>query len=232
MRYPGGKGRCYQHIISVMPKHRVFIETHLGGGAILRHKRPAAVNIGVDIDKCVISTWQAMARSDLSLFEADACHFLRSYRFQGDELVYCDPPYLHETRRRQRIYRFEYSRQQHIDLLNVLLTLPCGVLVSGYRSQLYDTMLSGWRSMEFWGDSHTGPRKEVVWMNFDPPALLHDHSHLGADFRARETIKRRRRGLLSRVASLSAAERQALFVDLAVAHLAEMEQALKVGCDE
>jgi site-specific DNA-adenine methylase len=229
MRYPGGKGRCYHHIISLMPKHRVFIETHLGGGAILRHKRPATVNIGVDIDPDVISTWKKVDRRDLNLVQADACDFLRSYDFQGDEIVYCYPPYLQETRRRQRIYRFEYSRQQHIELLNILLSLPCNVIVSGYRSQLYDATLSGWRSLEFPGDSHTGPRTEVVWMNFDPPALLHDHSYLGGDFRARETIKRRRRGLMSRVASLSAEERQALFVELAAAHETEMEQALRTG---
>ena len=32
MRYPGGKGKCYQHIINLMPMHDTYIETHLGGG--------------------------------------------------------------------------------------------------------------------------------------------------------------------------------------------------------
>ena len=50
MRYPGGKFRCFQKLINLMPPHRVYIETHLGGGAVLRHKIPAEFNIGIDRD--------------------------------------------------------------------------------------------------------------------------------------------------------------------------------------
>jgi hypothetical protein len=57
MRYPGGKGRCYQHLISLMPPHRTYIETHLGGGAVLRHKRPAETNIGLEKDEAVVERW-------------------------------------------------------------------------------------------------------------------------------------------------------------------------------
>ena len=36
MTYPGGKGGngFYQKIINLIPPHDVYIETHLGGGAI------------------------------------------------------------------------------------------------------------------------------------------------------------------------------------------------------
>ena len=50
MNYPGGKGLLYQKFINLMPLHEVYIETHLGGGAIMRNKRPARRNIGIDID--------------------------------------------------------------------------------------------------------------------------------------------------------------------------------------
>jgi DNA adenine methylase len=52
MRYPGGKGAdgVYQAIINLMPKHRVYIEPFLGGGAILRHKKPAETNYAFEID--------------------------------------------------------------------------------------------------------------------------------------------------------------------------------------
>jgi len=49
MRYPGGKGKCYQHVINLMPPHSVYIETHLGGGSVLRHKRPAKRNIAIEV---------------------------------------------------------------------------------------------------------------------------------------------------------------------------------------
>ena len=52
MAYPGGKAGdgVYQRLISLMPPHEVYIEPFLGGGAIMRHKRPALLNIGIDLD--------------------------------------------------------------------------------------------------------------------------------------------------------------------------------------
>lgn len=52
MTYPGGKSGAgvYQSLINLMPPHDVYIEPFLGGGAIMRLKRPARVNIGVDLD--------------------------------------------------------------------------------------------------------------------------------------------------------------------------------------
>lgn len=60
MGYPGGKAGAgvYQTIINLMPPHEVYIEPFLGGGAILRMKRPARLNIGVDLDPAVIETWR------------------------------------------------------------------------------------------------------------------------------------------------------------------------------
>lgn len=51
MPYPGGKNGAgvYQRIISMMPPHRVYIEPFLGGAAIARLKRPASVNIAMDL---------------------------------------------------------------------------------------------------------------------------------------------------------------------------------------
>jgi hypothetical protein len=50
--YPGAKGSdgVFQRLISLMPPHRTYIEACLGTGIILRTKRPAAVNIGLDLD--------------------------------------------------------------------------------------------------------------------------------------------------------------------------------------
>ena len=60
MRYPGGKGKCFQRLINLMPEHATYIETHLGGGAVMRHKRPAQRNIGIDVDAQVIDAWRAL----------------------------------------------------------------------------------------------------------------------------------------------------------------------------
>lgn len=54
--YPGGKNGAgvYQRIINLMPPHEVYIEPFLGSGAVLAHKRPALVNIGIDLDQAAL----------------------------------------------------------------------------------------------------------------------------------------------------------------------------------
>jgi len=49
-------------------------------------------------------------------------------------LVYSDPPYLHATRSSGRRYRFDYAEADHVELLTLLTSLPCQVIVSGYPS--------------------------------------------------------------------------------------------------
>lgn len=52
--YPGGKGACYQRIINLIPQHETYIETHLGGGAVMKRKRPGWLNIGIDRNPIVL----------------------------------------------------------------------------------------------------------------------------------------------------------------------------------
>ena len=40
----------YQNILAMMPPHDTYIETHLGGGTVMRKKPPARKNIAIDID--------------------------------------------------------------------------------------------------------------------------------------------------------------------------------------
>ena len=54
MSYNGGKGNSYHKIINRIPPHRVYIEPFLGGGAVMRKKRPAKINIGLDLDLSVL----------------------------------------------------------------------------------------------------------------------------------------------------------------------------------
>lgn len=58
MAYPGGKAAVVHKLINLMPPHSTYVEAFLGGGAVMRSKRPAAYNIGVDLDAEVISGWR------------------------------------------------------------------------------------------------------------------------------------------------------------------------------
>jgi DNA adenine methylase len=51
----------YQRLICQMPPHSVYIEPFLGSGAILRLKRPAEVNIAMDLSATAIEKWRAAA---------------------------------------------------------------------------------------------------------------------------------------------------------------------------
>lgn len=207
MRYPGGKGKCYQQLISLMPPHAIYIESHLGGGAVLRNKRPARLSIGIDADAKVIERWQREQPGLCSLVHGDATEFLANYSFSGDELVYADPPYLAETRRRAKVYRHDYSTADHERLLSVLISLPCSVMLSGYDSAMYRDLLADWRCISFAAKTHVDVRQEWVWLNFDPPATLHDASHLGATYRERQTIKRRCARMVDRFGRMDPVER-------------------------
>lgn len=208
MSYPGGKGKCYQRLINLMPPHETYIESHLGGGAVLRNKRPAKANIGIDADERVIAALRQTAPTRFTLVHGDAVTFLQQYPFTGKELVYADPPYVTETRRQARIYRYEYSDADHMRLLDVLTTLPCMVMLSGYENSMYRERLSGWRKMTFCANTQVGIREECVWLNFPEPTVLHDATFLGATFRERQTVRRRHQRLVDRFHRMDPAERE------------------------
>lgn len=210
MRYPGGKGKTYQQIINLLPPHTTYIETHLGGGAVLRHKKPSPITIAIDRDPAVVERWRRDFPSLASFIEGDAWEFLASHQFEGGELVYCDPPYLPSTRRRIRVYRFDYDRHDHNRLLDLLRSLPCKVLISGYPSRVYDLRLRGWNTRTFASKTHSEVRLEKLWFNYDPPTHLHDARYLGANFRERQTFRRRLERIRRRIGSLSSQEQHFL----------------------
>jgi DNA adenine methylase len=211
MNYPGGKGGVYQRLINLMPPHEVYIETHLGGGAVMRNKRPSRRNFGIEIDPEVIQMWSADNQVGCELIHSNAITFLKDYRFTGKELVYCDPPYLRETRKKYYpLYKYEYTYEQHAELLEVIKNLPCMVMISGYRSRLYTEFLKDWHTHFFRAATHNGMAVEYVWMNYSPPEELHDYRYLGNTFRERERIKRKSKRWAAKLKSMPVLERQAL----------------------
>lgn len=199
-------GLC-QAIIAMMPPHETYIETHLGGGAIMKRKPPALHNIGIERNA------RALARFEcdypVELVHGCAHAFLVGYDYRGRELVYCDPPYLHSARSSGRRYRFDYSEQDHTALLELLKTLPCQVMVSGYPSALYDERLEGWHSLELQVMNHAGVRTEKLWFNFTLDRV-HWASLAGRNFTHRQCIKRKAANWGRRYQGLPRAERLAV----------------------
>lgn len=84
-------------------------------------------------------------------------------------LIYCDPPYVLGIRN-GRQYRFEMDDKDHEELLDALLQHRGYVIISGYDTDLYNSMLAGWTKRETTAYSQVCSKKrEVVWMNYEPP---------------------------------------------------------------
>ena len=199
-------GLC-QPIIALMPPHDTYIETHLGGGAIMRRKPPALRNIGIDMDAQPLQSFSGPY--PVEMIHGCAHRFLDDFEFGGRELIYSDPPYLHHTRTSRRRYRFEYEEQDHVELLQRLKSVPCQVIVSGYPSALYEEQLSAWRSMELQVMNQGGVRTEKLWFNFTPDRV-HWPSYAGKNFTDRQRIKRKAASWGRRYQELPRAERLAV----------------------
>jgi 16S rRNA G966 N2-methylase RsmD len=213
--YPGGKNGAgvYQAIINQMPPHQMYIEAFIGSGAIMRMKKPAISSIGIDADGDVLTAFSGDGIPNLTLIEGNAITWLAAATIlNGDTLVYLDPPYLIQTRRQHRlIYRCELTEADHLCLLKVIQELPCMVIISGYRSDLYEKELQNWRVETFQTTNRAGDiTTEYLWMNYPRPLELHDYRYLGTNFRERERIKRKKTRWVNRLESMDSLERYAL----------------------
>ena len=199
-------GLC-QPIIALMPPHDTYIESHLGGGAIMRRKPPALRNIGIDLNRRALEKFRC--DYPVELVQGCAHRFLADFAYRGRELVYCDPPYLQQTRSSGRRYRFDYEEHDHRDLLRLLKRLPCQVILSGYPSALYDELLSGWQSLELQVMNQGGVRTEKVWFNFCLERV-HWTRYTGKNHTDRQRIKRKAENWGRRYRGLPPGERLAV----------------------
>ena len=86
-----------------------------------------------------------------------------------ETLHYVDPPYMHETRNMQRgnaAYEYEMTVAGHETLLTNLQQLEGMVVLSGYRTDLYDDMLSTWLRVDREAKADGArSRVESLWLN-------------------------------------------------------------------
>jgi DNA adenine methylase len=105
----------------------------------------------------------------------DAIDIIRQHDAPGT-LHYCDPPYTHGSRseattRNGKGYRHEMSDDEHRALASVLHGVSGMVILSGYRSPLYDELYAGWHVRERRAIADGGPlapaqaRIETLWLN-------------------------------------------------------------------
>ncbi|AUN42570.1 hypothetical protein ASU32_23185 [Tsukamurella tyrosinosolvens] len=93
-------------------------------------------------------------------------------RYGGDAgtMLYCDPPYVGDVRRRNYKVEMTHSRD-HRALATALTECRATVILSGYYSELYADLYRDWHRREFISRTEQSPigrsgeRVEVVWSN-------------------------------------------------------------------
>lgn len=223
MAYFGGKLQdgVYQTIINQIPMHDRYIEPFLGGGAIMKKKRLAKINIGIEKNNPVADSFSTMLPK-VKIFNGCGIDFLRSlipqktYGRSGGytdicdppkTFIYCDPPYPYSTRGMTR-YKFDFTNIQHVELLGIIKQLPFDIAISTYPNILYSEMLRNWKLAKFTSVDRSGAvRTEHLYMNYDQPFILHDDSYIGENSNNRQDIKRRIRGTKKRLLRWDSRER-------------------------
>jgi len=100
------------------------------------------------------------------------------FAHDGEETVhYVDPPYVAATRDRGGDYRHEMTDADHEALADMLHELRGPVVLSGYRSELYDALYNGWRRVERHAHADGArDRVECLWLSPQcPPHGLFDN---------------------------------------------------------
>lgn len=214
MNYYGSKNGqgVYQTIINFIPPHKIYIEAFLGSGAILRYKKPAEINIGIEKDRAVINKfWKPTPKGNIILCE-DGIQWLKDYPSHGKHvLIYLDPPYPLQSRKEKiNKYRYEMTDKQHEVLLQFIVNCESKIMISTYPNAMYAEHLDYWNKKEFYSMTRRGKAKELLYMNFDIPTVLHDYNFLGKDFIDRQRVRRKIQRFISKLAALPPTERNAI----------------------
>ena len=115
----------------------------------------------------------------VEIYLADAIEILAEWRDCPDAMIYLDPPYVPQARRTTGDYQHEMDVDDHIRMLELCQGAAAHIAISGYESELYTSMLSGWRTAYrdvtisaavgvngVSGANRRAARTEVLWTNY------------------------------------------------------------------
>jgi len=108
---------------------------------------------------------EATVRLKNAIIENDDAQKLVERYNNSDVFIYCDPPYVLSTRK-EHLYKYDMSDDQHVKLLSALKKHKGKVMISGYDNDLYNSLLSGWHKECIETAAERGKRIECIWMNY------------------------------------------------------------------
>lgn len=193
IKYPGAKNRIADWVCSFIPPHDVYLEPFFGGGAIFFNKKQKAhIETINDLNDDVFNFFKTLRDDPESLTRAIELtaysrgeydyawsdpagidNVERARRFNTrDVFIYLDPPYLLSTRK-GNMYHHEMTDEQHLQLLREIVNHPAKIMISGYESDMYNSVLKNWhKETKNTLAESSQKRTEVLWMNYLPENKL------------------------------------------------------------
>lgn len=105
-----------------------------------------------------------------------ALDIIARYGSELDVLLYVDPPYLASVRSSGSYLHEMGTDDEHRETAEALHACRSAVVLSGYGSEMYDSLYDGWARVEFATMTGQGgsnqARTEVFWFNRPPPENL------------------------------------------------------------
>lgn len=144
----------------------------------------------IDYDRRYKSLMEVHDRyKECEIINEDSLPYIKEYTQYRESFLVLDPPFMEETRKSTGQYDFEYSDQQHSDLLGILKEAKADVVLMGYDKavkgdgmNLYDRVLkesNGRQWYKFYVEKKNmiskvekgGKRNnkyQAMWINFYP----------------------------------------------------------------
>lgn len=229
-RYPGAKTNSgiIQFLINRIPYHTRYCELFAGSAQLCKHKKPAAIkNVLCDIDDRVAKQLQMQMGDRVDVYRFAALDFIAQAgmkSFTRSDFMYLDPPYPFISRRNgKKYYRYEMSDDDHVQLLTTVLQLDANIIISTRQNDMYDKYLQLWRKETFETVDRQGAVTEVVYMNYQQPAILHQYNYWGGDCWERQGVKRKIARFEKKIKQLPVYE-QHLFIQTMIKENPELVQ--------
>lgn len=228
--YPGHKmiSGVFQRIINNIPEHKMYYELFAGSAAIAKLLIPIVPDVTYllnDMDGKAIAKLRKhfgqFPENNIILSQHPAMEFMAMIdcmeRIAMDSnlaslpkksFIFLDPPYKHSTRPGStKLYAHEMTDEQHQQMLATCVTLQANIMLVHPKCELYDTMLAGWRKIEYKMRYRTKTQIECMYMNYPEPRTLQTDIYLGKDCWDRQRIVRKAEALTNRLSKLPVLER-------------------------
>ncbi len=213
--YVGRKKLLFPMLMNLFPPHKNFYELMCGSAYVSLNKKLCKDSTFInDIDPKVMIKHRennyapdSFNREEISFDDENiywlnvpAGQLIASMMHSKKNLLFLDPPYPMDSRRaKAKLYKFEMSDKDHLNLLSLIRDISSYCVVCTYPNTLYGLILEDWNYRDYQVNTHGGMTTERIYFNFKPNIALFDYDRFGENFTDRQRIKRKTENLISKI---------------------------------